>query len=366
LFGDNDSNIHVSQLNTLHEDIRTCLGEAMLNYIVPILQPLKKVLLVLTKCFEQDVDSETTFFDANTSSGLPTDTKSIASEIIGFRGSFLGLFRLTDIVQLKLDSDMDHKIHMCAVLMSPDVAAFLIAMSSIRAHVDDSCPQEILETLVSHIFPALKVASTSLDELQSFCGKFINESYPVHKNTDNICRQAKKNLSTVEEATISKIHEYLTKVINETHAMLTDANTSGDFDFASDLTTNPVDPAKLYQRTQSVACRSLCRTWMSLRCYVGVARDLYSNFSQHVHSKIKLIADCIASKIPAIQTAYGCCMVVQATSGPLCNGESRAQLVQNMRAILRDENFPVLPNELALFMERIQKEAHAADIATTA
>jgi hypothetical protein len=121
LFGDNDSNIHVSQLNKLHTDIRTCLREAMLNYIVPILQPLKKVLLVLTKCFEQDVDSETTSFDANTSSGLPTDTKSIASEIIALRGSFLGLFGLTDIVQLKLDSDMDHKIHMCAVLMSPDV-----------------------------------------------------------------------------------------------------------------------------------------------------------------------------------------------------------------------------------------------------
>jgi hypothetical protein len=188
----------------------------------------------------------------------------------------------------------------------------------------------------------------------------------VHKHTDNLCRQAKKNLSTVEAATISKIHEYLTKVINETHAMLTDANTSSDFDFASDLTTNPIDTAKLYQRTQSVSCRSLCRGWVSLKCYVGVARDLYCNFSQDVHSNIKLIADCIASKIPAIQAAVGCCMVVQATSCPLCNGESRVQLVQNMRAILRDENFPVLPNELALFMERIQKEAHAADIAAAA
>ena len=103
-----------------------------------------------------------------------------------------------------------------------------------------------------------------------------------------------------------------------------------------------------------------------MKRYVGVARDLYSNFSQDVHSNIKLIADCIASKIPATQTAYGCCMVVQATSGPLCNGQSRAQLVQDMRAVLRDENFPVLPSEVVLFMERIQKEAHAADIAATA
>jgi hypothetical protein len=37
-----------------------------------------------------------------------------------------------------------------------------------------------------------------------------------------------------------------------------------------------------------------------------------------------------------------------------------------MRAVLRDENFPVLPSEVVLFMERIQKEAHAADIAATA
>ena len=59
-------------------------------------------------------------------------------------------------------------------------------------------------------------------------------------------------------------------------------------------------------------------------------------------------------------------MIVQATRRPLCKGESTVQLVQNMRAILRDENFPVLPNELALFMERVQKEAHAADIAAAA
>jgi hypothetical protein len=97
-----------------------------------------------------------------------------------------------------------------------------------------------------------------------------------------------------------------------------------------------------------------------------VARDLYCNVSQDVRGSIKLIAECIASKIPAIQAAVGCCMVVQATSCPLCIGESRVQLVQNLRATLRDENFPVLPNEFALFMERIQKEAHAADIAATA
>jgi hypothetical protein len=40
--------------------------------------------------------------------------------------------------------------------------------------------------------------------------------------------------------------------------------------------------------------------------------------------------------------------------------------VQHVRATLRDENFPVLPNQFALFMERIQKEAHAADIAAAA
>ena len=99
---------------------------------------------------------------------------------------------------------------------------------------------------------------------------------------------------------------------------------------------------------------------------MGVARDLYSNFSQDVHSNIKPIADCIAEKIPKIQTTFGTCMAVQATSGPLCNGQSRAQLVQELRQVLRDGNFPVLPNEVILFMERIQKEAHAADIAATA
>ena len=97
-----------------------------------------------------------------------------------------------------------------------------------------------------------------------------------------------------------------------------------------------------------------------------MARDLYCNFNQDVHGMIKLIAECIASKIPAIQAAVGCCMVVQATSRPLSREESRVALVQHVRAMLRDEKFPVLPEQLVLFMERTQKEAHAADIAAAA
>ena len=365
LLGDNDSNIHVSRLAQLHRDIRTCLGEAMLKFLVPILQPLKDVLVVLTKCFEQDVVSEITMFDTNISSGLPKDTKSIASEMIAIRGLFLGLFGLTDIVQLKLDADTDYKIHMCAVLMSPDVTAFVISISSIRTHVD-GCSKIMLAELVSHVIPALNVARNSLALLQTFCGKYINEAHPEHQHTKSILVLAEQALSKVETATVHKIHDYFTKLIEETHAMLSDSQISPDFDFASYLETDTVDSLALYKLTQNASCRSLLRRWLSLKPYVSVTKDLYGHFSKDVHSTIKLIADCIASKIPAIQTIVGCCMVVQATSRPLSKGDSRVALVQHVRATLRDEKFPVLPDKVALFMERIQKEAHATEMAAAA
>ena len=91
----------------------------------------------------------------------------------------MGLFGLTDIVQLKLDSDTDHQIHMCAVLMSPDVTAFVISISSIRTRVD-GCSKIMLAELVSHVIPALNVARNSLFQLQTFSGKFMDESHPAH------------------------------------------------------------------------------------------------------------------------------------------------------------------------------------------
>ena len=148
--------------------------------------------------------------------------------------------------------------------------------------------------------------------------------------------------------------------------MLSDSQISPDFDFVSHLETDTVDSLALYKLTQSASRRSLLRKWLSLKPYVSVTKDLYGHFSKDVHSTIKLIAECIASKIPAIQTIVGCCMVVQATSRPLSKGESRVALVQHVRATLRDEKFPVLPDKVALFMERIQKEAHATEMAAAA
>jgi hypothetical protein len=300
-------------------------------------------------------------FDTNISNGLPKDTKGIASEMIGIRGQILGMFGLTDIVQLKLDAETDYKIHMCAVLMSPDVTAFVISISSIRTRVD-GCSKIMLAELVSHVIPALNVARNSLALLKTFCGKYTNEAHPAHQHTKSILVLAEQALSKVEAETVHKINEHLTKLIEETHAMLSDA----DFDFAPYLERDPVDSLALYKLTQNASCRSLLRRWLSLKPYVRVTQDLYSHFSKDVHSTIKLIAECIASKIPAIQTIVGCCMAVQATSRPLSKGESRVALVQHVRATLRDEKFPVLPAKMALFMERIQKEANATEIAAAA